>query len=125
MYACNGILFDNESPRRGRTSVPRKISRTAARADIHLDKQKALYLPGQLESLSLVGRSADLSQASSSQLLLWRDYDVHGVIPRSSNPLHRSAQMYAFRCALPLQANLTFLPLQVTTRSSSCTTMAP
>jgi GDPmannose 4,6-dehydratase len=42
MYACNGILFNHESPRRGRTFVTRKISRAVA--DISLGKQKCLYL---------------------------------------------------------------------------------
>ena len=47
MYACNGILFNHESPRRGRTFVTRKISRAVA--DIHLGKQKCLYL-GNLDA---------------------------------------------------------------------------
>lgn len=42
MYACNGILFNHESPRRGRTFVTRKITRAAA--DISLGKQQCLYL---------------------------------------------------------------------------------
>jgi len=42
MYACNGILFNHESPRRGRTFVTRKISRAVA--DISLGKQSCLYL---------------------------------------------------------------------------------
>src|ERR1700710_575517 len=42
IYACNGILFNHESPRRGRTFVTRKISRAAA--DISLGKQSFLYL---------------------------------------------------------------------------------
>ncbi|KAF8506263.1 GDP-mannose 4,6-dehydratase [Gautieria morchelliformis] len=42
MYACNGILFNHESPRRGRTFVTRKISRAAA--EISLGKQSCLYL---------------------------------------------------------------------------------
>ena len=33
MYACNGILFNHESPRRGETFVTRKISRGLARID--------------------------------------------------------------------------------------------
>ena len=86
MYACNGVLFNHESSRQGRTFVTlvtQKISRAAALADIHLGKHKPLYLPGQLEFQGLVGRSADLSRAfSAQQLLLSRDYDVHG---RSSN----------------------------------------
>lgn len=48
MYACNGILFNHESPRRGRTFVTRKISRAVA--DIKLGKQSCLYL-GNLDSL--------------------------------------------------------------------------
>lgn len=47
MYACNGILFNHESPRRGRTFVTRKISRAAA--DISLGKQSCLYL-GNLDA---------------------------------------------------------------------------
>jgi hypothetical protein len=47
MYACNGILFNHESPRRGRTFVTRKISRAVA--DISLGKQKCLYL-GNLDA---------------------------------------------------------------------------
>lgn len=42
MYTCNGILFNHESPRRGRTFVTRKITRAAA--DISLGKQGCLYL---------------------------------------------------------------------------------
>jgi GDPmannose 4,6-dehydratase len=42
MYACNGILFNHESPRRGETFVTRKI--TMAIANIHAGKQEKLYL---------------------------------------------------------------------------------
>lgn len=42
MYACNGILFNHESPRRGETFVTRKITRAAAR--ISLGLQDTLYL---------------------------------------------------------------------------------
>lgn len=47
MYACNGILFNHESPRRGETFVTRKITRAAAR--ISLGLQKTLYL-GNLDA---------------------------------------------------------------------------
>lgn len=47
MFACNGILFNHESPRRGETFVTRKITR--ALAAIRAGKQKKLYL-GNLES---------------------------------------------------------------------------
>lgn len=42
MYACNGILFNHESPRRGETFVTRKITRAAAR--IKLGLQDKLFL---------------------------------------------------------------------------------
>jgi GDPmannose 4,6-dehydratase len=42
LYACNGILFNHESPRRGPTFVTRKI--TMAVANIHEGKQKKIYL---------------------------------------------------------------------------------
>jgi GDPmannose 4,6-dehydratase len=47
MYACNGILFNHESPRRGETFVTRKITRAAAR--IKLGLQEDLYL-GNLDA---------------------------------------------------------------------------
>lgn len=47
MFACNGILFNHESPRRGETFVTRKITR--ALAAIRSGKQKRLYL-GNLDS---------------------------------------------------------------------------
>src|SRR6187397_1951468 len=37
MYACNGILFNHESPRRGETFVTRKITRAAARIKLGLN----------------------------------------------------------------------------------------
>jgi GDPmannose 4,6-dehydratase len=47
LYACNGILFNHESPRRGPTFVTRKI--TMAVANIHKGNQKKLYL-GNLDA---------------------------------------------------------------------------
>jgi GDPmannose 4,6-dehydratase len=47
MFACNGILFNHESPRRGETFVTRKITR--ALAAIQAGKQRHLYL-GNLDS---------------------------------------------------------------------------
>jgi len=47
LYACNGILFNHESPRRGETFVSRKITRAVAR--IKLGVQDKLYL-GNLEA---------------------------------------------------------------------------
>ena len=42
LFACNGILFNHEGPRRGETFVTRKISRAVA--EISLDRRKCLYL---------------------------------------------------------------------------------
>ncbi len=47
LFACNGILFNHESPRRGETFVTRKISRAVA--NIKLGLQEKLYL-GNLEA---------------------------------------------------------------------------
>lgn len=47
MFACNGMLFNHESPRRGETFVTRKITR--ALANIMAGKQKATYL-GNLDA---------------------------------------------------------------------------
>ena len=47
IFACNGILFNHESPRRGETFVTRKITRAAAA--IHLGQQEKLYL-GNLDA---------------------------------------------------------------------------
>lgn len=56
MFACNGILFNHESPRRGRTFVTRKITRAVA--DITLGKQTCLYL-GNLDALRDWGHARD------------------------------------------------------------------
>src|SRR6058998_2515016 len=39
LFACNGILFNHESPRRGETFVSRKITRAAARIKLGLDQE--------------------------------------------------------------------------------------
>ena len=56
MYACNGILFNHESPIRGETFVTRKITRALAR--ISLGLQDCLYL-GNLDSLRDWGHAKD------------------------------------------------------------------
>jgi GDPmannose 4,6-dehydratase len=56
MYACNGILFNHESPRRGETFVTRKITR--ALANIAMGLQKCLYM-GNIDSLRDWGHAKD------------------------------------------------------------------
>jgi GDPmannose 4,6-dehydratase len=60
LYACNGILFNHESPLRGETFVTRKITRGLARIKEGLDK--CLYL-GNLDSLRDWGHARDYVQA--------------------------------------------------------------
>jgi len=59
MYACNGILFNHESPIRGETFVTRKITRAISR--IKLGLQDCLYL-GNLNSLRDWGHARDYVQ---------------------------------------------------------------
>jgi GDPmannose 4,6-dehydratase len=56
MYACNGILFNHESPRRGETFVTRKITRGLARIDAGLEP--CLFM-GNLDSLRDWGHARD------------------------------------------------------------------
>jgi len=60
MFACNGILFNHESPVRGETFVTRKISRALAR--IKLGLQDRLYL-GNLNALRDWGHARDFVEA--------------------------------------------------------------
>lgn len=63
MFACNGVLFNHESPRRGETFVTRKI--TMAAAKIAKGKQDCLYL-GNLNSQRDWGHAKDYVEA------MWR-----------------------------------------------------
>src|SRR5210317_1419177 len=56
MYACNGILFNHESPRRGETFVTRKITRGLA--NISQGLEKCLYL-GNMDALRDWGHAKD------------------------------------------------------------------
>lgn len=60
IFACNGILFNHESPRRGETFVTRKITRAIAR--IVAGQQKKLYL-GNLDSKRDWGYAKDYVKA--------------------------------------------------------------
>jgi len=60
IYACNGILFNHESPLRGETFVSRKITRAAAR--IALGLQEKLFL-GNLDALRDWGHAKDFVRA--------------------------------------------------------------
>jgi GDPmannose 4,6-dehydratase len=60
MFACNGILFNHESPIRGETFVTRKISRAAARIAMGLEKK--VYL-GNMDALRDWGHAKDFVRA--------------------------------------------------------------
>src|SRR6185369_9474722 len=60
LFACNGILFNHESPRRGETFVSRKITRAATR--IKLGLQEKLYL-GNLDARRDWGHARDFVAA--------------------------------------------------------------
>jgi GDPmannose 4,6-dehydratase len=70
MYACNGILFNHESPRRGETFVTRKITRGLARIDAGLDQ--CLFM-GNLDSLRDWGHARDYVE------MQWRMLQQQGV----------------------------------------------
>lgn len=75
MYACNGILFNHESPVRGETFVTRKITRAIAR--IALGLQDALYL-GNMSALRDWGHARDYVEMQ--WLMLQQDHAEDFVI---------------------------------------------
>lgn len=80
LFACNGILFNHESPRRGETFVTRKITRAATR--IKLGLQEKLYL-GNLEAKRDWGFSGDYVEAM--WLMLQQDEPDDYVIATGKN----------------------------------------
>jgi len=60
LFACNGILFNHESPRRGETFVTRKITKAVAR--IHAGRQQKLFL-GNLDARRDWGYAGDYVEA--------------------------------------------------------------
>ncbi len=64
IYACNGILFNHESPLRGETFVTRKITRAMAR--IKLGLQDCLFL-GNLDALRDWGHAKAISAPQKSK----------------------------------------------------------
>ncbi|NBB22846.1 GDP-mannose 4,6-dehydratase [Runella sp. CRIBMP] len=75
MFACNGILFNHESPRRGETFVTRKI--TMATAAIALGRQDCLYL-GNMNAKRDWGHAKDYVEAM--WLILQQDQPEDYVI---------------------------------------------
>ena len=75
MYACNGILFNHESPRRGETFVTRKITRSLA--NISQGFEKCLYI-GNLNALRDWGHAKDYVRMQ--WMMLQQEYPKDYVI---------------------------------------------
>ncbi|OOG19701.1 GDP-mannose 4,6-dehydratase [Sphingobacterium sp. CZ-UAM] len=91
LYACNGILFNHESPRRGETFVTRKI--TMAVAAISLGKQNCLYL-GNLNAQRDWGHAKDYVEAM--WLMLQQDQPDDYVIATGTTTSVREFVRLAF-----------------------------
>jgi GDPmannose 4,6-dehydratase len=92
LFACNGILFNHESPRRGETFVTRKITR--AIAQIVAGQQKKLYL-GNLDAKRDWGYAKDYVQAM--WLMLQQDRPDDYVIATGQTHSVREFLELAFR----------------------------
>jgi len=98
LHASNGILFNHESPRRGKTFVTRKISRAAARIAAGLDRR--LYL-GNLDALRDWGYAPEYVEAMWR--MLQRDTPEDYVIATGEAHSVREFAALAFaRVGLPL-----------------------
>lgn len=100
MYACNGILFNHESPRRGETFVTRKITRALAR--IKLGTQKVLRL-GNLDALRDWGHARDYVEMM--WMMLQQDQPEDFVI---ATGLQYSVRDFVQRAARALDMEITF-----------------
>lgn len=92
MFACNGILFNHESPVRGETFVSRKITRAAAR--IKLGLQQTVYL-GNLDARRDWGHARDFVEAQ--WLVLQQDGPDDYVIATGHQHTVRELAELAFR----------------------------
>ena len=92
MFACNGILFNHESPIRGETFVTRKITRAVAK--ISLGLQDCLYL-GNLDTQRDWGHAKDYVEAM--WLMLQQDTPEDFVIATGRTTTIRALVIMAFR----------------------------
>ena len=100
MYACNGILFNHESPLRGETFVTRKITRGLARIKVGL--QDKLYL-GNLDAKRDWGHARDYVEMQ--WLMLQQERPEDYVIATGQQ---YSVREFIERCAAELQMHLTW-----------------
>ena len=100
IYACNGILFNHESPRRGETFVTRKITRGLSRIVLGLDD--CLYL-GNLNSLRDWGHAKDY--AKMQWLMLQQDEPEDFVI---ATGIQHSVRQFCIWAANTLSIEIEF-----------------
>ncbi len=101
IYACNGILFNHESPVRGETFVTRKVTRALARMKLGL--QDCLYL-GNLDALRDWGHARDYveamwmmlqqSQAEDFVIATGRQHSVRDFVSRAAQELGISIEWH-------------------------------
>ncbi|MDP1659459.1 MAG: GDP-mannose 4,6-dehydratase [Methylotenera sp.] len=101
IYACNGILFNHESPVRGETFVTRKITRALAR--IKLNLQDCLYL-GNLDALRDWGHAKDYVEMQ--WLMLQQEVAEDFVI---ATGVQYSVRDFVNAAAKELDMNITWL----------------
>jgi GDPmannose 4,6-dehydratase len=98
LYACNGILFNHESPLRGETFVTRKIAKAMVRIKLGLQKQLLL---GNLDSLRDWGHARDYVQMQ--WLILQQEQPEDFVI---ATGIQHSVREFVDACAKHLEIRL-------------------
>ncbi len=99
LFACNGILFNHESPRRGETFVTRKITRAAAR--IKLGLQACLYL-GNLDAKRDWGFAGDYVEVMWL-MLQQAEPDDYVVATGETHSVREFAEKVFGRLDMPLE----------------------
>ena len=100
MYACNGILFNHESPRRGETFVTRKITRALARIKLGLQDELRL---GNLDALRDWGHARDYVEMM--WLMLQQDEPEDFVI---ATGVQHSVRDFVVRAAAAIDLRVAF-----------------
>ena len=91
LYACNGILFNHESPRRGETFVTRKITRGLSRISVGMEKLLRL---GNIHAKRDWGHARDYVEAM--WLMLQKDKpDDYVIATGETNSVRDFAQVAA------------------------------
>jgi GDPmannose 4,6-dehydratase len=94
MFACNGILFNHESPRRGETFVTRKITRAVARIKAGVENE--VYL-GNLDSVRDWGHAAEYVEGM--WMMLQADKADDYVLATGTSTTVKEFVQYSFEAA--------------------------